>query len=186
MGDGMAYGLYLENGRAHFRNRWVKTPKLALEDSLGRGAFEWEGGFPDHRNMGWERILRSPENEGVPAGVANTNIVWHGNQLLAMGEDAVAPLILDPETLETTGVVNWSNRLGDGVTPRVNSEGSGSRAIPATCCTPATRMSRTTGLSARRRSSPWPHSLRTALRTLGRSSRRPCSRDGRSTLTPGR
>ena len=29
MGDGMAYGLYLENGRAHFRNRWVKTPKLA-------------------------------------------------------------------------------------------------------------------------------------------------------------
>ena len=72
--------------------------------------------------MGWERILRSPENEGIPAGVANTNIVWHGNRLLAMGEDAVAPLVLDPESLETTGIVNWSNRLGDGVTPRVTSE----------------------------------------------------------------
>lgn len=122
MGDGMAYGLYLENGKAHFKNRWVNTPKLALEDSLGRGAFEWEGGFPDHRNMGWERIVRSSENQGVPAGVANTNIVWHGSQLLAMGEDAVAPLVLDPESLETTGIVNWSNQLGDGVTPRVDSE----------------------------------------------------------------
>ena len=66
--------------------------------------------------MGWERILRSPENEGVPAGVANTNIVWHGNRLLAMGEDAVAPLVLDPESLETTGIVNWSSQLGHGVT----------------------------------------------------------------------
>ena len=112
MGDGMAYGLYIDNGKARFKNRWVQTPKLNLEDQLGRGAFDWEGAFPDQRNMGWERILRTAENEGVPAGVANTNIVWQGGQLLAMGEDAVAPLVLDPLTLETQGLVSWAEVRG--------------------------------------------------------------------------
>lgn len=120
LGDGMAYGLYFEDGRAHFKNRWVDTPKLSLESKLGRSAFSWEGGFPDQRNMGWERIQRTEENEGVPAGVANTNIIWHGEQLIAMGEDAVAPMVLDPETLQTLGPVSWAAELGDGVTPKVN------------------------------------------------------------------
>ena len=120
LGDGMAYGLYLEDGRAHFRNRWIETPKLALERKLGRSAFAWEGGFADWRNMGWERIQRTAENTTVPAGVANTNIVWHAGKLLALGEDAVAPLELDPETLRTRGPVKWASQLGDGVTPKVN------------------------------------------------------------------
>jgi Retinal pigment epithelial membrane protein len=38
--DGMVQGLIFEDGRADFRNRWIRTPKYVLEDKYGRGLFE--------------------------------------------------------------------------------------------------------------------------------------------------
>ena len=38
--DGMVQGLIFDNGRADFRNRWVRTPKYLLEDKHHRGMFD--------------------------------------------------------------------------------------------------------------------------------------------------
>src|SRR5882724_1710547 len=48
--DGMVQGLVFENGRADFRNRWIRTPKYVLEEQYGRGLFEYtDGRFGDWR-----------------------------------------------------------------------------------------------------------------------------------------
>ena len=38
-GDGMVHGVYLEGGRARYRNRWVETPGLLHERRAGRALF---------------------------------------------------------------------------------------------------------------------------------------------------
>lgn len=119
-GDGMVHALYLQNGKAQYRNRWVRTPKFQLEEKHGRALFKWEDNFPDWRALGWARVIRNRFTEGVPAGVANTNIIPFANQLLALGEDAVAPMMMDPMTLETVGLVSFARQLGHGVTAKVN------------------------------------------------------------------
>ena len=48
--DGMVQAITFENGRADFRNRWVRTPKYLLEDKHQRGMFAWtDGAFHDWR-----------------------------------------------------------------------------------------------------------------------------------------
>ena len=42
VGDGMLHAFHLENGRASYRNRWVRTPKWQAEHDAGRALF---GGF---------------------------------------------------------------------------------------------------------------------------------------------
>jgi carotenoid cleavage dioxygenase-like enzyme len=59
--DGMVQGLIFEDGRADFRNRWIRTPKYVLEDKYGRGLFEWsDGDFGDWRTWGY---ANAPANE---------------------------------------------------------------------------------------------------------------------------
>ena len=42
VGDGMLHAFHLENGRASYRNRWVRTAKWQAEHDAGRALF---GGF---------------------------------------------------------------------------------------------------------------------------------------------
>jgi carotenoid cleavage dioxygenase-like enzyme len=81
LGDGMIHAFTLRDGRAAYRNRWVRTPKFLAEREAGRplgGALFREG------------------------GVANTNILAHAGRLLAL-EEAHAPIEVDPATLRTLG-----------------------------------------------------------------------------------
>ena len=94
-GDGMIHALHIENGRAHYRNRWVRTPKWLAEHDAGRALFAGFGGkLPD-----------APPT-ATDGGVANTNIVWHGGKLLAL-EEGHQPTQLKPGTLETQGYVDF-------------------------------------------------------------------------------
>jgi len=90
-GDGMIHGVFVEDGKARYRNRYVRTPKWVAEHAAGRALF---GGF-DPR-------LTDPSAVGVDGGVANTNIVWRGGRLMAL-EEAHRPFELDPLTLESRG-----------------------------------------------------------------------------------
>ena len=49
VGDGMLHAFHLENGRASYRNRWVRTPKWLAEHDAGRAIFGGFGGrkLPD-------------------------------------------------------------------------------------------------------------------------------------------
>ena len=66
----------LENGRASYRNRWVRTPKWLAEHDAGRALF---GGFG-------QKLADAPSAVARDGGVANTNIVFHSGRLLALEE----------------------------------------------------------------------------------------------------
>jgi len=116
--DGMVQALIIRDGRADFKNRWVRTPKYLLEERRGRGMFEWtDGDYGDWRTFGYGEVRRDRENAGVPHGVANVNVFPFAGQLLASGEQAAPPIALDPISLETIGVVPWSTQLSPGLCP---------------------------------------------------------------------
>ena len=63
VGDGMLHAFHLEEGRASYRNRWVRTPKWLAEHDAGRALF---GGFG--------RKLPDAHTNLTDGGVANTNV----------------------------------------------------------------------------------------------------------------
>ena len=71
LGDGMLHAFHLENGRASYRNRWVRTPKWQAEHDAGRALF---GGFG-------RKLPDAPPTVTQDGGVANTNIIFHGGRL---------------------------------------------------------------------------------------------------------
>lgn len=99
-GDGMLHAFHLENGRASYRNRWVRTPKWALEHAEGEGLSDAFGS-----PMGSD-----PRIVALRSTVANTNVVWHGGRLLAL-EEAHAPFEVDPETLAPRGPQTFDGKL---------------------------------------------------------------------------
>ncbi|MGF6708680.1 carotenoid cleavage dioxygenase-like enzyme [Pseudomonas frederiksbergensis] len=84
--------LRIQNGRASFRSRYVRTDRFLAEEKAGRSL------FGAYRNP----YTDDPSVAGVDRGTANTNIVFHANRLLALKEDAL-PIEIDPLTLETIG-----------------------------------------------------------------------------------
>ncbi len=110
-GDGMVHAIRLENGRAHYRNRWVMSDGLEEERAARRALFP---GFLDFSLSEWRR---APKNTG------NTNVVSHAGKLLALVEYA-PPTELRPRTLETIGVYDFAGRLSGGMTahPKIDAE----------------------------------------------------------------
>ena len=100
-GDGMVHAFYLRAGNVSYRNRWVRTQQWNLERAAGRALFGTSG-------------LPSDTDPSVAAmrtdGVANTNLMWHANRLLAL-EEGHAPIEIDPETLETIGAWSFDYKL---------------------------------------------------------------------------
>jgi carotenoid cleavage dioxygenase-like enzyme len=73
VGDGMLHAFHLENGRASYRNRWVRTPKWQAEHDAGRALF---GGFgqklPDAPAsaaacLRWRKATCRPRSSRVPS-----------------------------------------------------------------------------------------------------------------------
>lgn len=104
IGDGMVHAFHIADGRVAYHNRWVRTPKWQLEHDAHRALFG-----------SWSNPLTSdPSVSGKDGGgSANTNIIWHGNKLLAL-EEAHLPVALDPETLETAGAWDFAGALKGG------------------------------------------------------------------------
>lgn len=114
--DGMVQGLILDNGRADFRNRWVRTPKYLFEEKHRRGMFQWaDGEWSDWRNIGYGPVVRDEATRGIPQGTNNINCFPFGDDILASGEQGSPPVALDPISLETRGVVPWSPQLARGI-----------------------------------------------------------------------
>lgn len=95
-GMGMIHAIYLDNGQAQYRNRWVATREFADERAAGHRVYNTNFSPPPHANL------------------ANTNIIHHGGRYLALYEDGV-PYELTRD-LATVGPFNYEGRL-----PRVMS-----------------------------------------------------------------
>jgi len=102
-GDGMLHGFRLDNGRASYRNRWVRTPKWLAEHAAGRPLY-------GEYNM---KLSGAPPSTPRDGNVANTNIIYHAGKLLAL-EEAHLPMQIERDTLATRGYCDFGGTLKTG------------------------------------------------------------------------
>lgn len=111
-GDGMVHAVYFEDGHVKYKNRWVETNHLKTERKFGRTIYGSVG-----------KLLEVPQ-EVIDAGgepspirnTANTNVIYHGEKLLAMWEGGW-PHLLNND-LSTVGLYDYDGALqaGDALT----------------------------------------------------------------------
>ncbi len=112
-GDGMTHAFTIRDGKARYRNRWVRTQRFTMEREAGEALF---GGLAD-------MTATDPRAEGIFPNAANTNIIVHAGKLLALWE-AGPPHELDPRTLDTIGPYDFGGKLLGPMTahPKIDPE----------------------------------------------------------------
>ena len=112
-GDGMIHAFTIRDGKAHYRNRWVRTQRFTMEREAGEALF---GGLND-------MTATDPRAAGIFPNAANTNIIVHAGKLLALWE-AGPPHELDPRTLDAIGPYDFGGKLLGPMTahPKVDPE----------------------------------------------------------------
>ncbi len=95
-GDGMICAIAFDQGRAYFRNRFVRTEGFLKEQDAGKMLYR--GVFGTQKPGGW---LANAFDIDIK-NIANTNVIYWGGKLLALWE-AAEPYRLDPKTLDTIG-----------------------------------------------------------------------------------
>lgn len=95
-GDGMIHAAHFEDGKVTYRNRWIRTRGLAMEEEANGPL--WSGLM--------EPTTDNPE--GMPyKDTANTDLAVHNGELLALWYICGVPYRLDPRTLETLGTASF-------------------------------------------------------------------------------
>ncbi|MEA5577053.1 carotenoid oxygenase family protein [Anabaena sp. UHCC 0451] len=119
-GDGMISRITFSNGRAHFRNRFVETDGYLAEKKAGK--ILYRGVFGTQKPGGW---LANAFDFKIKH-IANTNLIYWGQKLLALWE-AAEPYLLNPQTLETLGKEYFNDVLSPGEAfsahPRITPDG---------------------------------------------------------------
>jgi all-trans-8'-apo-beta-carotenal 15,15'-oxygenase len=101
-GDGMVQAMRFDDAGVHYRNRYVRTDSYRDETRAGRVTYR---GFGKMRPGG---MLANAFRQ--PANVSNTSVVIENGRLLSLWEGG-PPYELDPATLETRGVADFSGAL---------------------------------------------------------------------------
>nr|WP_243147069.1 carotenoid oxygenase family protein [Scytonema sp. UIC 10036] len=99
-GDGMIHRVHINDGKACYRNRYVRTEGFEIERKENKAI--------------WPGLLNLPRFD-QPHGimmknVANTALVWHNGRLLALWEGG-EPYELRLPNLETVGPYTFDNQL---------------------------------------------------------------------------
>lgn len=99
-GDGMVHALAFQDGRASYRNRWLRTAAWKAEEQAGKAL--------------WRGILE-PVDMANPHGpvkdTANTDLTWWRGRLVATWWLSGRPLLVDADTLETCGSLDFDGAL---------------------------------------------------------------------------
>jgi all-trans-8'-apo-beta-carotenal 15,15'-oxygenase len=101
-GDGMLAAFSIDEGKVHFRNRYIRTPKYIEETAAQKILYR---GFGTQIPGGWYKNAFK-----LPANPANTSVVYHAGHLLALNEGGF-PWEVDPTNLETIGEFNYDGGL---------------------------------------------------------------------------
>ncbi|WP_151772191.1 carotenoid oxygenase family protein [Streptomyces abyssomicinicus] len=114
-GDGMVHGVWLSEGRARYRNRFVRTPAMIAEEKAGHALW---GGLESMILPGPDEVGKSLANTFKP--LPDINVVRHAGRLLALAESD-RPFRLGAE-LDTLGEETFDGRLPAGITahPRID------------------------------------------------------------------
>lgn len=105
-GDGMICTFRFENGRVHFRNRYVRTAGFLEEERANR--LLYRGVFGTQKPGGWLANFLDTRVKNI----ANTHVIYWAGKLLALWE-AGLPHRLDPLSLETIGLDTLGGVLKD-------------------------------------------------------------------------
>ena len=102
-GDGMLCAFTFRDGKVHFKNAYVRTPKYVAEtesQSIKYRGFGTQipGGF-------FANFAKAPANP------ANTNTIYHAGKLFALNEGG-HPWQVDPADLSTVGEYDYDGGLG--------------------------------------------------------------------------
>jgi carotenoid cleavage dioxygenase len=117
--DGMITAMLFENGKASFRNKWVRTPKYLVEEKYDESLFEYADGTPSWWGYGVIDPKPDPRAQSVPSGTPWINAVpFAGKHILALGELNTVPYVIDPISLDTRGIVPWASQCGPGLIER--------------------------------------------------------------------
>ena len=100
-GDGMVHAVSFRDGRASYRNRWVRTEGLDAERRAGRAL--------------WPGYMERPDPAAPPGSgsdgwlkdTANTDLVFHNGAVLALWYQCGLPYRLDPRSLATLGAEDF-------------------------------------------------------------------------------
>lgn len=99
-GDGMVHGIWFEDGKATYRNRWVRTPGWSKE--------------AESQSSIWPGVL-GPFDFSLPGGplkdTANTDLIALNGRLLALWYESGQLYELEPKTLETLGPLTFDGKL---------------------------------------------------------------------------
>lgn len=109
-GDGMLHAVKIANGKASYRNRYVRTLAFEKEQVAGRAL--------------WTGLLSPPQKDnpyGLGKNSANTALVYHHGKLLALWEGGL-PHQIHPHSLKTLGEYNFHGHLTSAFTahPKVD------------------------------------------------------------------
>ena len=105
-GDGMIYGVFLRDGRAHASSRWVRTAAFKVEEENGKAVYGsiLNGGVPVDFSL--DPPMKNP---------ANTHVTLFDDRLLVFTEVDL-PHELHPTTLETRGQYDYHGDVSGPVT----------------------------------------------------------------------
>ena len=106
-GDGMISAIAFCDGRAYFRNRFIRTSGYLQEQEAGK--ILHRGVFGTQKPGGWLANAFDFKLKNI----ANTSVIYWGGKLLALWE-AADPHRLDPRTLETLGSDSLDGVLAPG------------------------------------------------------------------------
>lgn len=111
-GDGMIHAAHFKDGKLTYRNKWVRTEGWLKNDAAGEESH-------------WGIMTSLKGRDDMPmADAANTDVIGHAGKAVATWYLAGKPCLLDPITLETLEVVDYSSGVGQGVSahPKVDEE----------------------------------------------------------------
>jgi len=98
-GDGMLHGVRIKDGKASYRNRYIRTNKFQVENQENKPL--------------WPGLLEPPQPDNpyiTDASRANTALVYHANHFYALWEGDAPYHIKLPE-LETIGKQTFNSKL---------------------------------------------------------------------------
>jgi len=103
-GDGMVHAAHFDGGRVTYRNRWTRTRAFGEEAAAGRAL--WRGLMENPKDNPWG----NSHGLGIKDS-ANTDITAHRGRALATWYLCGQPYAVDPRSLETLGVEDFSATL---------------------------------------------------------------------------
>ncbi len=114
-GDGMIHSISFRDGRAAYRNRFVRTKGFEAEQAAGRALW---AGLAEHPSLSLEKT-----GWGAHGGLkdsSSTDVIVHAGTILSTFYQCGEGYRLEPYTLEPLGTVDWCPPAGISAHPKVD------------------------------------------------------------------